>query len=93
MTRQRKASGGEKEEKERWFYKIQREVGEARSTGRNGRGEIIFSRRFGHAGLNSTLHKIGKHSRGWGDYCGEQETVEHALKKCKKYDREKRQMI
>ncbi len=58
----------------RWFYIIQRKVGEMRSAGKNRRDEIVISRmRFGHTRLNSTLYKMGKHDTGRCEFCGQEE--------------------
>lgn len=34
---------------------------------------IISSHKFGHAGLNEALFKIGKHITGKCDFCGQEE--------------------
>lgn len=49
--------------------------------------------RFGHAGLNSTLCIIVKHSTGDCDYGGEQDTIIHVFEKCEKYSAQRRQII
>lgn len=84
----------EEERRGRWLYKIQRGVGVRRATGRSKRAEEVVSRlRFGHTGLNSTLFLIGKHDSGKGDYCGEEETLEHVILQCRKYKVERRQLV
>ena len=81
----------EEERKGRWFYKIQRKVGEAR--GRSRREETVISRlRFGHTGLNASLFMVGKHDTGRCDHCEEQETVDHVMNICRKYEVERQQM-
>ncbi|XP_037536736.1 uncharacterized protein LOC119413748 [Nematolebias whitei] len=84
----------EEERKGRWFYIIQRKVGEMRRAERNRREETVISRlRFGHTGLNRTLFIIGKHNTGKCDHCGEDETIQHVLMICQNYHHERRQMI
>ncbi|XP_048015377.1 uncharacterized protein LOC125247880 [Megalobrama amblycephala] len=78
----------------RWLYNIQRIVGKGRITRRNRKEESIISRlRFGHTALNSTLNKIGKHQTGACEYCNQEETVEHVIMKCPKYNSERRVLI
>lgn len=48
---------------------------------------VVRSLRNGHSGLNSSLYMIRKHNNG--NYCGEEETVEHVLLYCQKYDSER----
>ncbi len=70
----------DKEKKGRWFYRIQRKVGEMRSAEKNRRDEMVISRmRFGHTRFNSTLYKMGKHDTGRCEFCGQEESVEHVL--------------
>uniref|UniRef100_A0A3B5QAR3 Reverse transcriptase domain-containing protein n=1 Tax=Xiphophorus maculatus TaxID=8083 RepID=A0A3B5QAR3_XIPMA len=77
----------------RWFYKIQKIVGERRNGRRNRKEERVITRlRFGHTGLNYTLFKIKKHDNGKCDYCGKYETIEHVILECHKYERERRYM-
>lgn len=84
----------EEERKGRWLYKIQRRVGGMRNAGRTRREEVIISRlRFGHTGLNGTLFLIVKHSTGKCDYCGVEETVEHVMLQCQRYQVERRQLV
>ncbi len=59
-----------------------------RGSNRNGKDEDIISRmRFGHTGLNSTLHIMKKTGRC--EHCGLQETVEHILLECPRYQQER----
>ncbi len=61
--------------------------------GRNRKDETIISRlRFGHTGLNSTLFNIGKHNTSRCDNCGQEETVEHVMLHCQKYEAERRHL-
>ena len=64
-----------------------------RCGGKNRREEAVLSRlRFGHTGLNSTLFLIiGKHETGRCD-CGQEETVEHVIMDCERYEPDRRQM-
>ncbi len=62
-----------------------------RSAGKNRRDEIVISRmRFGHTRLNSTLYKMGKHDTGRCEFCGQEESVEHVILYCQKYETERR---
>ena len=36
---------------------------------------------------------MGKHDTGRCDYCGQEETVEHVLMHCRKYENERRLLI
>ncbi len=78
----------EEERAGRWFYKI-----EKRSTGRSRKEETITRLRLGHAELNSTLFKIGKHPTGNCDFCQQQETVDHVISHCKRHEVERRELI
>ena len=52
------------------------------------REESVLSRlRFGHTSLNST----GKHETGRCE-CGQEETVEHVIMQCERYEEDRRQM-
>ncbi len=62
-----------------------------RSAGKTRRDEIVISRmRFGHTRLNSTLYKMGKHDTGRCEFCGQEESVEHVILYCQKYETERR---
>lgn len=77
------------EGKGRYYYSMQKTVGQCRRSFRSRRDEDIISRvRFGHTGLNSTPKKMGKHDTGTCDFCG-QESFEHVVLECKKYTRER----
>ena len=83
----------EEERKGRWFYNIQRKVGEVRGAGRNRREETVITRlRLGHTGLNGALYRIGKHDTGRCNHCGEEETVEHVMMNCREYVLERGQL-
>ncbi|XP_023192676.1 uncharacterized protein LOC111609311 [Xiphophorus maculatus] len=78
----------------RFYYSIQRKVGEFRKCSRNKKEEDIISRlRFGHTGLNSTLKIINKHDTGFCSYCGKLETIQHCFLECSKYVREREELI
>ena len=79
--------------KGRHLYRIQKVVGKMRDMGRGKKDEDIISRmRFGHTGLNSTLKIIGKHETGRCDYCNRQETIEHVMMECPKYQQERQSL-
>lgn len=46
----------------------------------------IFRLRLGHAGLNKHLFRIKKADSSYCSYCNTEETIEHYLLECKKYD-------
>ena len=70
-----------------------KESGRVRCAGRDRTNETIISR-FGHTGLNGTLYKTGKHNTGSVcEYCGQEETVEHVMLHCQKYESERRHLI
>lgn len=74
----------------RHLYNIQKDVGRMRLTGRNTLEDSIISRlRLGHTRLNKTLQLIGKHPTGLCEYCQEEESVEHVLCHCRKYNTER----
>lgn len=58
-----------------------------RTRGRESRKEevVITRLRIGQTGLNSTLHKIGKHPTGKCRICDHPESVQHVLVECKGY--------
>lgn len=49
--------------------------------------------RIGHSKLNSTLHIMGKYPIGFCEHCQTPETVEHVIVNCRKYEREREDMI
>uniref|UniRef100_A0A3B5QKI5 Reverse transcriptase domain-containing protein n=1 Tax=Xiphophorus maculatus TaxID=8083 RepID=A0A3B5QKI5_XIPMA len=84
----------EGEKKARFYYSIQKKVGECRKENRNKQEEDIISRlRFGHVGLNSTLKIINKHSTGLCNFCGKLETVIHIFMECNKYNLEREELV
>ena len=85
----------EEDIKGRWLYRIQRKVGEIRGKiGRNRIEKRIITRlRLGHTGLNSTLRLMGKHETGRCDECGENETIEHVMYTCRRFQRQRTQLI
>lgn len=79
--------------KGRYYYSMQKTVGQCRRSFRSRRDEDIISRvRFGHTGLNSTLKKMGKHDTGTCDFCGQEESFEHVVLECNKYKRERERL-
>lgn len=70
-------------------YAVQSVVGKARPANRTTKEERILTRlRVGHAGINKTLHLIGKHPSGLCEHCQEVESVEHVILWCPKYSHE-----
>lgn len=64
-----------------------------RCAGKNREEETVISRiRFGHTGLNSTLFVMGKHNTGRCEYCGQEETIEHVIVHCERYEEERGRM-
>ena len=55
--------------------------------------KIISRLRFGHSRLNSSLFKIAKHESGRCDYCEQQETVQHIIMHCQRFEIEREQLI
>lgn len=79
-----------KESKGRYLFKNKPLVGSAGTGGRNRKEESVITRlRNGHSALNSSLFLIGKHNNGRCEYCGEEETVDHVLLYCQKYESER----
>lgn len=77
----------------RHLYNIQKQVGISIRQSRNPKEEkIVTHLRIGHAGLNFTLHRIGKHPTGLCNHCDTQETVKHILLDCKGYEEERREL-
>ena len=83
----------DREEKGRHCYRVQRSVRARGCRGGGGqrREEIVLVRlRLGHCGLNGTLKVIGKHATGLCEGCDEEESVEHVLLRCGRYEVERR---
>ncbi len=76
----------------RHYYKVQKIIKKVKIIHNLSRREqVIFTHlRTGHSNLNHNLHIIGKHNTGLCDVCLIEETVEHVLKKCKAYNKERR---
>lgn len=73
--------------KGRKYFNVQPQVGGKRitSVGLGRREEVVFTRlRLGHAGINATLHVLGK-SDGLCTECQVKEDVEHILFHCSKF--------
>ena len=78
----------------RHLYSIKPQVKNGEIWGRNQREEIILTRlRIGHAGLNHTLSKMGKHPTGLCSQCTQPETVQHVLLECSKYREERQEVL
>ena len=78
----------------RWLYRIQRKVSMMRSKGKTQREEtIIYRLPFGHTRLNSTSFKIGNHNSVRCQFRHQEESLEHDLIYCQKYDAERKELI
>ncbi len=42
--------------------------------------------RLGHSALNKSLKMIGKHETGLCEWCQEEESVEHIIIRCRRYE-------
>lgn len=83
--------GWNTENKGRVFYSNQMEVGRMREKSRSKKEEDTISRmRFGHTGLNSMMKVLRKHETGMCELSNYQETVEHVIINCPKYQRQRR---
>uniref|UniRef100_A0A8C2Q875 Reverse transcriptase n=1 Tax=Cyprinus carpio TaxID=7962 RepID=A0A8C2Q875_CYPCA len=77
----------DREGKGRQLYQIQRDVKCTVIGSGNSREETVISRlRLGHCLLNKTLKLIGKHDTGLCEVCKEEESVEHVVFRCSRYD-------
>lgn len=77
----------DREGKGRQLYQIQRDVKCTVIGSGNSREETVISRlRLGHCLLNKTLKLIGKHDTGLCEVCKEEESVEHVVLRCSRYD-------
>ena len=54
---------------------------------------IFFRITTGHCGLNHHLHRIGKHENGLCERCGTEETIEHFILKCPKYENHRQTLL
>ncbi len=53
----------------------------------NRREEAVMTRlRLGHCSQNKTVKMIGKHQTGLCEGCQEEESVEHIIMTCKRYE-------
>lgn len=76
--------------KGRHLYNIKQVVGRMKSIGRHTREHIIISRlRLGHTGLNKTMHLLKKHPSGMCECGMEEETAEHVISQCVKYENQR----
>ena len=82
------------EVKGRHLYCIQNSIGTKKVMSGDRRKEIVLTRlRLGHSALNKSLHIIGKHQSGFCEVCHqEDETIEHVLQRCRRYDTERETM-
>ena len=79
--------------KGRHLYRIQDRIRVKRLGSGNRKEEVVLTRlRLGHSALNKTLQIVGKHRDGLCDECLEDETIEHVLMNCSKYEREREEM-
>ncbi len=77
----------DREGKGRHLYQIQREVKCSVIGSGDRREETVISRlKLGHCLLNKTLKLIGKHDTGMCEVCQEEESVEHVVLRCSRYD-------
>ena len=80
--------------KGRHLHEIQSKVGISRSRGTKRKEQVIMSRlRIGHSNLNGTLFITGNHPTGMCEQCQEAETVEHILITCRKFIKERQEMV
>ena len=54
---------------------------------------IFFRITTGHCGLNQHLHRIGKHENGLCELCGTEETMEHFILKCPRYENHRQTLL
>ncbi len=77
----------DREEKGRHLYQIQKSVKITRLGGGHRREETVMTRlRLGHGALNKSLKMIGKHETGLCEWCQEEESVEHIIIRCRRYE-------
>ncbi len=59
----------------------------------NRREEAVMTRlRLGHCSLNTTLKIIGNHQTGLCEGCREEESVDHIIMTCKRYETQRQVM-
>lgn len=67
---------------------IQASIRVTRIGSRQRREETVLTRlRPGHCMLNKTLKLVGKHPTGLCEGCQEEESVEHVVMNCRRYER------
>ena len=78
------------EVKGRHLYNIQKSIRVKRIGSGRRKEEVVLTRlRLGHSALNKTLQVVGKHQDGLCEDCLEDETIEHVLMNCSKYEIER----
>ena len=83
----------DRESRGRHLYQIQQNVRTARVAGKGRREEIVMTRlRIGHSALNKMLKLIGKHNTGLCEECQEEESVEHVIMRCRRYETQREKM-
>ncbi|CAJ1057143.1 RNA-directed DNA polymerase from mobile element jockey [Xyrichtys novacula] len=83
----------EGEKRGRHLYKIQESVKVRRlGSGQRKEGSALIRLRLGHCALNKTLKMIGKHQTGLCEGCQVEESVEHVLMGCRRYEMERGEM-
>lgn len=83
----------DRESRGRHLYQIQQNVRPSRIAGKGRREEIVITRlRIGHSALNKTLKIIGKHNSGLCEECQEEESVEHVILRCRRYETQREMM-
>ncbi len=53
---------------------------------------VMTMLRLGHGSLNNTLKMMGKHQTGLCEGCREEESVEHIIINCKRYETQRQVM-
>lgn len=53
-----------------------------------GERKLLTRLKLGHCALNKTLKMVGKHQTGLCEGCQEEESVEHVVLSCRRYQRE-----
>ena len=83
----------DREEKGRHLYHIQKSIKATRVGSWIRREETVLTRlRLGHTALNKTLKMKGKHQTGLCEGCGEEESVEHVVVRCKAHETQRELM-
>ena len=86
---------GERETKGRHLFSLNGRVTEStKPCGMRRKQQVTIARmRIGHTLLNSTLFIIGKHQDGMCDECQQPETVPPVLIHCRRYSRERKELL